>query len=93
MYFLFSKKKVCAHAMQFATIVYLILLPASNANVEAANDMLLFFCEVTMLNIWPQIIEPSQPAAFPASLQSCNKSYSSYIYILQLIKIRSQINK
>jgi hypothetical protein len=63
-------KEACTHAMY-----YLRLLPAPYADIEAANDVLLFFREVTMLNVWPQIVEPSQPAAFPASLQPCNKSF------------------
>jgi len=54
--------------------------------------MLLFLCEVTMLNIWPQIIEPSQPAAFPASLQPYNKLYIFIHIYLSLIKA-DQINK
>ena len=62
------------------------LLPAPNANVEAANDVLLFFCEGTMLNVWPQIVEPSQPAAFPASLQPWNKSF---IHSIKSYKLRS----
>jgi hypothetical protein len=66
------------------------LLPASDANVEAANDMLLFFCEVTMLNVWSQIVEPSQPAAFPASLQPCNdESYSFTTVTSNYIKLTS----
>ena len=44
-------------------------LPAADANVQAANNVLLFFGEVAVLDVWPQIVEPSQPAAFAAPLQ------------------------
>ena len=46
--------------------------------------MLLFFCEVTVLNVSPQIIEPSQPAAFVASLKPCNNKSYSYLYLINL---------
>jgi hypothetical protein len=48
-------------------------LPAADANVEAANDVLLFFAEVPVLDVWPQIVEPSQPAAFATPLQPWNQ--------------------
>jgi hypothetical protein len=43
--------------------------PAPDANVEAANDAVLFRGEVPMLYVWPQVVEPPQPAALAAPLQ------------------------
>lgn len=46
-------------------------LPAPNTNIEAADDVVFFFRESPMLDVWPQVIQPSQSTTLSASLNSC----------------------
>ena len=48
-------------------------VPAANTYVEAADDIVFFFRESTMLDIRPQVIQPSQSATFSASLKPYNQ--------------------
>ena len=57
----------------------LLYLPASNGSEEVADDSILVIREVAMLYVWPQIVEPPQPAALAAPLQPCNaRSFFRY---------------
>lgn len=47
-----------------------IIIPASNINIEAANYSVFLIREISMLNVWPQIIEPSQSTTFPTPLKT-----------------------
>ena len=49
-------------------------LPASDAYIEAANDVVFFFRKTTMLNIGTEIIQPSEAAALPTSLKALTKT-------------------
>ena len=57
----------------------MLYLPASNGSEEVADDSILVIREVAMLYVWPQIVEPPQPAALAAPLQPCNaRSFFRY---------------
>jgi hypothetical protein len=49
-------------------------IPAAYGSEEVADDPVLVVREVTMLYVWPQIVEPTQPAALAAPLQPCNNA-------------------
>lgn len=46
------------------------VVPASYVNIEAANYSVFLICEISMLNVGPEIVKPSQSATFPTSLQT-----------------------
>lgn len=44
--------------------------PASDGNVEAAYDAVFFFREATVLDVWPEIVQPPEATALAASLEA-----------------------
>jgi hypothetical protein len=45
-----------------------LILPATNANVEATNDVIFLWSEISMLYVGSQVVQPSQPTALATSL-------------------------
>ena len=43
---------------------------ASNASKDAADDPIFIIREFSMFNVGSEIVQPSQSAAFPASLKT-----------------------
>lgn len=43
--------------------------PAADADVEAADDVVLFVGEAAVLYVGAEVVQPPQPAALPAPLQ------------------------
>lgn len=59
-------------------------VPASNINIETANNSVFLIREISMLNVGPQIVEPSQSTTFPTSIQTWPNTHMQHIYeILQ----------
>lgn len=56
-------------------------LPVSKNSMNVNNDLLFFSSEGTPLQIWPQIINPSQPATLPTSLQACTLKNHIIFYL------------
>lgn len=49
-----------------------IIVPASDTDVEAADYVVFFLGKTSMLDVRPQVIQPSQSAAFPTPPQPFN---------------------
>jgi hypothetical protein len=47
-------------------------VPATDGSKEVADDPVLVVREVTVLYVWPQIVEPPQSAALAAPLETCD---------------------
>lgn len=41
--------------------------------MEVENGLLFFWGEVASLDVWPQVVGPSEPAALAASIKSCKR--------------------
>ena len=50
-------------------------LPAANTYIEVADDIVFFFRESTVLDVRPQVIQPSQSATLSASLKPYNQTH------------------
>ena len=46
------------------------VIPASNFVVESANDVVFFLSETAVLDVWPEIIEPSEAATLAATFEA-----------------------
>ena len=67
-------------------------VPAADGSEEVADDPVLVVREATVLYVWPQIVEPPQPAALAAPLETCDAicsdiyfvaSYSCYVALVE----------
>lgn len=45
-------------------------LPAPEFPIKTADDVVFLLCEATVLNVWPEVIEPSQAAALAAAVET-----------------------
>ena len=44
--------------------------PATDADVQSAYNAILFFGEPSMLDVWPEIVEPPETAALAAASEA-----------------------
>lgn len=49
--------------------IYIYISPAADADVEAADDPILVLGEPAVLDVWPEVVQPPEPAALAASLE------------------------
>jgi hypothetical protein len=59
-------------------IVDIVVLVAKDG-VEPEDCLLFLIAELSSLDIWPQVVGPSQPAALSAPVQSCEMHGTRYI--------------
>lgn len=50
--------------------ICIVVVPASNASKEAADDLIFLVGEFSMFNVGPEIIKPPQSATFAASSET-----------------------
>lgn len=60
------------------------VVPASYVNIEAANYSVFLICEISMLNVGPEIVKPSQSATFPTSLQTWEHHIHNHTHEISL---------
>lgn len=50
-------------------------VPTTDVGIESAYDTVFVLRELAVLNVGPKIVEPSQPAALPASVETFIHAY------------------
>jgi hypothetical protein len=63
-------KKIVHYLIALKGIVLVKSVPASNINIEAANYSIFLIRKISMLNVWPKIVKPSQSTTFSTSLET-----------------------
>jgi hypothetical protein len=63
------------------------MIPIAPSGMEIHDQRLLLLSDISSANIWSQIVQPSQPATLPSTIETFRRIFPVHQYCISITQI------